>query len=94
MFIVCLFDVSYQFSILKKKTLKEKFLGIDSIFNIPYLASFQCIFGIPLCNVGSGKVGDYCFLICHTDETIRQAIFWKYIAMKARTNTKCRVLDN
>ena len=50
--------------------------------------------GIPLCNVGSGKVEDNCFSICHADETIRQAIFRKYKAMKARTNTKCRVIDN
>ena len=35
---------------------------------------FQCSHpecGIPLCNVGSGKVGDDCFSLCHTDETIR-----------------------
>ena len=49
--------------------------------------------GIPLCNVGSGKVGKDCFSICHADETIRLAIYQKYKAMQVRTNTRCRVAE-
>ena len=49
---------------------------------------------IPLCNVGSGKVEDDYVSIYYADETIRQAISRKYKAMKAKANTRCRVVKN
>ena len=49
--------------------------------------------GIPLCNLGSGKVGEDCFSICHADENIRMAIFRKFKAMKLKRNARCKLSD-
>ena len=47
------FIVSLKQLFWKRETLKANILSIYPcyLFNIPYPSSFQCIFGIPLCNV-------------------------------------------
>ena len=58
-----------------------------ALFSMNQQTRFRCsVCDVPLCTVGSGRVNQDCFVLCHENKTTRQLVIRKFEGMKKNTN--------